>query len=73
MSDYVEHLDRILAANGNQVLEGGGTVSHKQAMDKARQEYQKFRNDNLSPVEQEYLQTIKSIAAKTGKKSRTTS
>lgn len=36
-SDYVEHLDRILAANGNQVLEGGGTVSHKQAMDKARQ------------------------------------
>ena len=61
MSDYVEHLDRILSATGERVLEGPGRVSHKQAMDKANREYQKYQIQNLSPVEESYLNTIKEI------------
>ena len=61
MSDYVEHLDRILSSTGERVLEGPGRVSHKQAMDKANREYQKYQIQNLSPVEESYLNTIKEI------------
>ncbi len=67
MSDYVEHLDHILAATGEKLLNGAGKVSHKQAMEKADKEYQRFIVNNLSPVEKSYLDTIKSLE-KTAKK-----
>lgn len=67
MSDYVEHLDRVLSSTGEQLLVGAGKVSHKQAMEKANQEYQRFLMQNLSPVEEAYLQTIKEVE-KTAKK-----
>ncbi len=61
MSDYVEHLDNILMATGEKVLEGVGSVSHAQALEKANEEYQKYQIKNLSPVEEEYLMIIKDI------------
>lgn len=61
MSDYVEHLDNVLKATGENVLEGAGKISHAQAMAKANEEYQKYQVKNLSPVEEEYLLTIKDI------------
>lgn len=67
MSDYVEHLDRVLSSTGEQLLVGAGKVSHRQAMEKANQEYQRFLMQNLSPVEEAYLQTIKEVE-KTAKK-----
>lgn len=67
MSDYVEHLDRILSTTGEQILVGAGKIRHKQAMDKANREYQRFLAQNLSPVEEAYLQTIKEVE-KTAKK-----
>lgn len=67
MSDYVEHLDHILSATGEKLLNGAGKVSHKQAMEKADKEYQRFIVNNLSPVEKSYLDTIKSLE-KTAKK-----
>ena len=67
MSDYVEHLDRVLSSTGEQLLVGAGKVSHKQAIEKANREYQRFVVQNLSPVEEAYLQTIKEVE-KTAKK-----
>lgn len=67
MSDYVEHLDHILSATGEKLLNGAGKVSHKQAMEKADKEYQRFIVNNLSPVEKSYLDAIKSLE-KTAKK-----
>lgn len=67
MSDYVEHLDNLLSSTGEQVLVGAGKVSHRQAMEKANREYQRFLVQNLSPVEEAYLQTIKE-AEKTARK-----
>ena len=61
MSDYVEHLNNVLKATGEKLLEGAGRVSHAQAMAKANEEYQKYQIQNLSPVEEEYLLTIKDI------------
>ena len=67
MSDYVEHLDHILSATGEKLLNGAGKISHKQAMEKADKEYQRFIVNNPSPVEKSYLDTIKSLE-KTAKK-----
>lgn len=67
MSDYVEHLDRILSATGEKILSGAGKISHKQAIEKVDKEYQRFIVNNLSHVEKSYLDTIKSLE-KTAKK-----
>ena len=68
MSDYVRQLDTILSSTGEALLNGPGTVSHQQAMDKAREEYRKFQIRELSPVEHAYLDTIKALNAKAAKK-----
>lgn len=64
MSDYVQQLDNILSSTGEVLLNGPGTVSHKQAMEKAEQEYRLFQVRELSPVERAYLDTIKALSAK---------
>ena len=61
MSDYVEHLDNVLKATGENVLDSAGKVSHAQAMARANEEYRKYQVKNLSPVEEEYLLMIKDI------------
>lgn len=61
MADYVEHLDNVLKTTGEKVLQGTGTISHAQAIEKASEEYKKYQAQNLSPVEEEYLESIKNI------------
>lgn len=61
MRDYIEHLDKILASTGEEVLENAGSISHKQAMEKAVAEYRKYQEATLSPVEEAYIESIKSI------------
>ncbi len=68
MADYVEQLDRILSSTGKEVLDNAGSISNKQALEKAEAEYQKFIQKNLSPVEKEYLEVIKNLE-QTAKKS----
>jgi hypothetical protein len=71
MSDYVEHLDKILQSTGEKLLVGPGKVSHETAMQKARQEYRKFQVKALSPVEVAYLETIKSVSRIAKRKGKT--
>lgn len=59
MADYVAQLDSILASGGREVLTGAGSVSHTQALEKAKEEYRKYQTATLSPVEQAYLDTVK--------------
>ena len=59
MEDWAKHLDNILSVTGEQLLTGNGTVSHKQAMDKAEEEYKKYKAKTLSDVEKDYLESIK--------------
>ena len=64
MDDYVRQLDMILSSTGEALLNGPGSVSHQQAMDKAREEYRKFQVRELSPVERAYLETVRALNAK---------
>ena len=61
MSDYVEHLDSLLKSAGEKILLDSGKVSHAKAIEKARDEYQKYKVQTLSPVEEAYLAAIKKI------------
>ena len=69
MADYIQHLDTILSSTGEALLIGAGSISHYQAMDKAETEYRKIEIKTLSPVEQAYLDSIKTLNNKAkGKK-----
>ena len=68
MRDWAEHLDRILTMSGEQLLQGNGSISHKQAVDKATGEYKKYKVRTLSTVEEDYLNSIKILEKKTNKK-----
>ena len=68
MSDYIKHLDNILSSTGEKLLTDAGSVTHKQAEEKAIAEYRKFQVRSLSPVEQAYMESIKTLTAKTSKK-----
>ena len=70
MADYVEHLDNVLKTTGEKVLQGAGTISHTQAIEKATEEYRKYQAQNLSSVEEEYLESIKIINSRIKKKGK---
>lgn len=68
MEDYIKQLDTILSSTGEKLLIGAGTVSHEQAIEKAKSEYKKYQVKTISPVEKEYLKTLKEINSKIEKK-----
>ncbi len=67
MADYVAQLDAILSSGGRKILADAGSVSHAQALEKAKAEYRKYQAATLSPVEEAYLETVKE-AGKTVKR-----
>ena len=62
MSDYIHQLDSVLTSGNRPLLEGPGSVSHAQALEKATAEYRKYQSNTLSPVEEAYLETLKETA-----------
>ena len=66
MNDWAEHLDRILTMSGEQLLQDNGSISHKQAVDKATDEYRKYKARTISDVEADYLNSIRLLEHKTG-------
>ena len=64
MKDWIEHVDRILIATGENLLDGNGEISHKQMTNKVEKEYKKYKANTLSKVERDYLEEIKNIEAK---------
>ena len=68
MKDWSEYLDRILTMSGEQLLERNGSVSHRQAVDKATDEYKKYKSKTLSDVEQDYLNSFQLLQKKVNEK-----
>lgn len=69
MRDYIAQLDAVLSSGGRKLLSGAGNVSHRQAIEKAQTEYRKYQAQTLSPVEEAYLETVKSLEKTAKKKS----
>ncbi|MCI8361981.1 MAG: virulence RhuM family protein, partial [Clostridia bacterium] len=68
MEDYIKQLDTILSSTGEKVLIDAGTVSHEQAIERAKSEYKKYQVKTISPVEREYLNALKQINKRIEKK-----
>lgn len=68
MEDYVRQLDNNITSIGEELLTDGGSISHEEAMEKAVAEYRKYQVKTLSPVEQAYLESIKSVEKKVKRK-----
>ena len=62
MDDYVKQLDSVLSSGNRKLLTGSGSVSHKQALEKANSEYRKYQEITLTPVEKAYLESIKEVS-----------
>ena len=61
MQDWVDHVNNILTATGEDVLQGNGKISKEQMSDKVDGEYKKYSQKTLTQVERDYLDEIKKL------------
>ena len=61
MKDYINQLDKILNSIDAKVLKNSGSISHKDAIDKAKTKKKKYQVKELSFIEKEYLNSINKI------------
>ncbi len=64
MEDWMRELDKFSDNFGKGILKNSGTISNKKAQEKVIQEYRKYQAKTLSPVEKEYLDSIKALGKK---------
>jgi hypothetical protein len=61
MVDWIERLDEFLKMTGREVLSHSGKITHEQAIEKAKGEYEKYKDqqkDQLSKVEMDFIKQI---------------
>ncbi len=67
MKDWVERLNDFLKMTGKEILNHAGTISHQQAIEKAKVEYDKFKDqtkNELSKVEEDFIKQMEGTAKK---------
>jgi len=64
MADYMKLLEDLIKVNKRPILAGKGRVSAYQAKAHALEELKKFKERRLSPVEEDYMETIKALNQK---------
>lgn len=73
MKNWIEELNKFCELYGQGVLQNAGKVSHKQAITKANEEYDKYKqiiDAEWSQVEKDYLETISKIEQIAKKKTK---
>lgn len=58
MQDWIKELDSFLTMTHNDILNNKGKTSHKQALEKAREEYDKYMKTHLTQAEKDYLEIM---------------
>ncbi|MDR0799091.1 MAG: virulence RhuM family protein [Dysgonamonadaceae bacterium] len=61
MKDWIAQLDKLIATFDKTILQHSGTVSRDKALEKAEEEYRKYKAQEITPVEQAYLEELKTI------------
>jgi hypothetical protein len=64
MTDWVEALDRQILNLQRKLLEGKGTVSHKQAIEKAEHEFDVYRKREMDNLESDFDKIMKNLPKK---------
>ncbi len=68
MSAWIDALDRILSGNGRQLLIGKGSVTHREAVEKAEHEFEIYRAKEMKELESDFDRMIKEIEKSSGMK-----
>jgi hypothetical protein len=61
MSDWIDRLNDFLKMTGREILSHSGKITHQQAIEKAKEEYEKYKQLNinqLSKVESDFIKQI---------------
>ena len=58
MRDWIQRLDSILQLNGRELLNHAGKVSHKMALEKSEEEYEKFKKQQKAIEKEASLQEL---------------
>lgn len=58
MQDWVNELDTFLKMTRKDILSNSGTISHKKALEKAHEEYDKYMQNHLTIAEKDYLDML---------------
>jgi len=66
MADWITELDRQLTANRREILVGKGSISHKQAVEKAENEFEIYRAREMKQMESDFDRAIKQLVKKDG-------
>ena len=61
MTDWISELDRQLTANRRELLTGKGSVSHKQAVEKAEKEFETYRAREMKKLESDFDRAVKQL------------
>lgn len=67
MQDWIEKLDEFLKASEKQILDNVGSISHEQAIQKAKEEFEKYKQQNMLNYTSDYdtfLNTINKLPKK---------
>ena len=63
MQDWISELDNQIVANHRKLLQGSGTISHKQAIEKAEKEFDIYRAREMKTLESDFDKALKLIEA----------
>ncbi|MDL2227274.1 virulence RhuM family protein [Bacteroidales bacterium OttesenSCG-928-K03] len=61
MQQWIEKLDNILMVGNRPLLNNAGTISHKQAIEKATQEFEEYRRKEMLQYESDFDRAIKEL------------
>ncbi len=61
MAAWISALDTVLSGNGRALLTGKGTVSHRQAVEKAEHEFEIYRAKQMRELESDFDRMLKSL------------
>lgn len=67
MKDWINRLDDFLTMTGNNILTNSGSISHQKALDKAHEEYEKYKEqtkNELSKAEKDFIKQIENTSKK---------
>jgi len=61
MQQWIEKLDNILSVGNRPLLNNAGTISHKQAIEKATKEFEEYRRKEMLQYESDFDRAIKEL------------
>lgn len=61
MQDWIDELDREIVASRRALLEGKGTISHKEAIKKAEAEFEAYRAREMRELESDFDRAVKRL------------